>query len=507
MAKRSRGNPTWQPSADDFAQVVKEQNPWHMTQEVPDVWAHAVERPLSKYLWKRLTTNEPRRFELILGPRRVGKTTCMYQTVRRLLNEGIASNRLWWMRLDHPILMRFSLDILVRSIVTLTKADAKRPVFLFLDELNYSSEWDLWLKTFYDETWPIRIAGTSSSTAALHNRRMESGVGRWEEQYLAPYLFSEYLELIGDSRDIPEGNSLFDTLLAYIDKNISTDNLGERRRRFLLIGGFPELLLTGHSGDTQDEASLLLQSQRTLRNDAVERAVYKDIPQVFGVDDPMLLERLLYTLAGQLAGLLSPNTICSQLDGLSQPTFDRYLSYLEKAFLVFTLPNYSGNESSVQKRGRKLYFVDGAIRNAALQRGLAPLSNDAEMGLLIENMAAGHLHALSQQTQVRLYHWRDKDNEVDLIYDHPETPMAFEIGMNGSHHRRGLYTFISKYPRFSGRCFIVAPDVPARAPKVGSLDEIGTIPLDLFLMAVSSQAEKELRNNLHSGPKRTNANE
>ena len=78
------------------------------------------------------------------------------------------------------------------------------------------------------------------------------------------------------------------------------------------------------------------------------------------------------------------------------------------------------------------------------------------MGLLIENMVAGHLHALSQQTQVRLYHWRDKDNEVDLIYDHPEKPMAFEIGMNGSHHRRGLYTFVSKYPRFNGRCFIVA---------------------------------------------------
>jgi predicted AAA+ superfamily ATPase len=214
------------------------------------------------------------------------------------------------------------------------------------------------------------------------------------------------------------------------------------------------------------------------------------------VDDPMLLERLLYTLAGQLAGILSPNTICSHLDGLSQPTFDRYLSYLEKAFVVFTLPNYSGSEASVQKRGRKLYFVDGAIRNAALQRGLAPLSNDEEMGLLIENMAAGHLQALSQQTQVRLYHWRDKDNEVDLIYDHPEKPMAFEIGRADSHHRRGLYTFMSRYPRFTGRCFIVAPEGIPCSPKAGSFDEVGVIPLDVFLMAVSTQAEKELRNNL-----------
>ena len=198
---------------------------------------------------------------------------------------------------------------------------------------------------------------------------VEAASGRWEEQYLAPYLFSEYLELIEeDIGIIARRRKVF--LIFFLRLTLRQNNEQITSRSvvagFLLIGGFPELLLTEHSGRrTRRSISLLLQSQRTLRNDAVERAVYKDIPQVFGVDDPMLLERLLYTLAGQLAGLLSPNTICSQLDGLSQPTFDRYLSYLEKAFLVFTLPNYSGNESSVQKRGRKLYFVDGAIRNAA----------------------------------------------------------------------------------------------------------------------------------------------
>ena len=50
---------------------------------------------------------------------------------------------------------------------------------------------------------------------------------------------------------------------------------------------------------------------------------------------------------------------------MSAPTFHKYVSYLERAFLVFTLLNYSGSEMSKQKRGRKLYFVDGAVRNAA----------------------------------------------------------------------------------------------------------------------------------------------
>ena len=290
--------------------------------------------------------------------------------------------------------------------------------------------------------------------------------------------------------------TLYETLVACIRNPLSREGLAERRRRFLLTGGFPELLLSAQAAGQQDESSALLQSQRILRNDAVERAIYKDIPQVFGVDNPLLLERLLYTLAGQLAGILSPNAICSKLDSLSQPTFDRYLSYLERAFVVFALPNYSGNEASVQRRGRKLYFVDGAIRNAALQRGLAPLSNDEEMGLLIENMVAGHLHALSQQTQVRLYHWRDKDDEVDLIYDHPDGPLAFEVGSGGGHHRAGLYALMERYPKFRGRCFIVTPDVTPQEPKIGTFDEVGRVPLDMFLLAVSAQAEKELRNNL-----------
>jgi predicted AAA+ superfamily ATPase len=188
-----------------------------------------------------------------------------------------------------------------------------------------------------------------------------------------------------------------------------------------------------------------------------------------------------------VACVLSPQKLCQQLGGMSQPTFDKYLSYLERAFLVFTLPNYSGTEISVQRRGRKLYFVDGAVRNAALQRGVAPLSDQMEMGLLVENLVAGHLHALAQQTQVRLYHWREKDHEVDLIYDHPERPLAFEIGMSPRHSKEGLYQLAKVHPRFQGRCYMVAPNAPTSRPAENE-DKVGTLPLDLLLAALGQHA-------------------
>ena len=171
----------------------------------------------------------------------------------------------------------------------------------------------------------------------------------------------------------------------------------------------------------------------------------------------MALERLLYVLAGQITGLLSPSGICRDL-GLSQPTFDRYLSYLERAFLIFTLPNFSGYETRIQRRGRKLYIVDGAVRNAALQqRGLAPLDDPAEIGALIENLVAASVHTLAVHTGIRLHHWRDGNREVDLIFGDPSQPLAFEIGASIRHSRSGLAALIERHEHFRGHSYLVTP--------------------------------------------------
>lgn len=490
MAKRAA---PWEPGEDEYLRILGEQNPWHATGRVPEGLAMPVERPLARMLGRRLSSDVPRRFQLVLGPRRVGKTTAMYQTVRHLLASGVPASRLWWFRLDHPILLQLPLQDLARTATKASAATAESPVYLFLDELTYAKEWDLWLKTFYDEQWPVRILGTSSATAALRERHLESGVGRWEEQYLAPYLFDEYLGLLGrDPTTINVGRTLGETLAIAAEGAWWDPSIASLRQRFSLVGGFPELLLLGDSG--LDDETYLLRSQRVLRSDAVERAIYKDIPQAFGVGEPILLERLLYVLAGQMTGVLSPTAICTSL-GLSQPTFDKYVSFLERAFLVFTLPNYSGNEGKVQRRGRKLYFVDGAVRNAALQRGTAPLFDPREMGLLNENLAASHLHALSQQSQVRLFHWKENKDEVDLIYDDPVRPLAFEIGSSVSHHRRGLAALVARYPRFEGGAWYVAPGLPTRAPGVGG-DPVGTLPLELLLLAAGRQAASALARRL-----------
>ena len=109
----------------------------------------------------------------------------------QIRSNQIASGGFAW------IIRCFWTGILVTLLAKLSQHPKHRPMprLPLLDELTYAKDWDLWLKAFYDERWPIRIVGTSSATAAIRQRGTESGVGRWDEQFLAPYLFTEYLEL------------------------------------------------------------------------------------------------------------------------------------------------------------------------------------------------------------------------------------------------------------------------------------------------------------------------
>ncbi len=114
------------------------------------------------------------------------------------------------------------------------------------------------------------------------------------------------------------------------------------------------------------------------------------------------------------------------------------------------------------------------------------------MGLLYENAAAAHLYALALQEGVRLYHWRDGRTEVDLIFDHAESPAAFEITFASKHSTEGLEALIRRYPRFKGRAYLVAntlfPQSAAASP-----NGIGRLPYSLFLRVASEQVERALR--------------
>ena len=546
--------------------IIAEQNPWWQGLAIPDYLAPPTQRPLAKYLWKYILSSSLKRHLIILGPRRVGKTTVMYQTIQHLLRHQISADKIQWVRLDHPLLMTVDLGFIVQEAIKIAKATKKQPLYLFLDELVYAEKWDSWLKTFYDEHWPVVIIASSSATVALQKGR-ESGVGRWEEFHLSPYLLTELLALTGKNIEIPKYKKkicLFNTIKNFSQSLSHTQLNFEKERKLLIsLGGFPEFL-TGIKKEEdkflksfikatqkelkrhkipkmQEEIQVILEeakqenqanqisiikkmkdevfkietdiiekhkkqspeawlikeghyfykTREILRSDAIERAIYKDIPQSYRVDSPIILEKLLYVLAGQITGLLSPKGISKDISH-SSATLERYLNYLIQTYLVFTLSNYDKNERNIQRRQKKTYFVDIAIRNATLLKDREQIFNDpSELGKLHENLLASHLYHLGRPSGIRLFHWKRGNDEVDLIYDDPIHPMAFEIGTSKSHFRSGLKKFLKENPKFQKACYYVAPVLQFLSAEDSS-SGIGDLPLDLLLLAIGWQQDQAL---------------
>jgi len=68
--------------------------------------------------------------------------------------------------------------------------------------------------------------------------------------------------------------------------------------------------------------------------------------------------------------------------------------------------------------------------------------------------------------------------------------------MGAVRHRGGIAAFMHRFPRYKGRCYLVAPGAVPAAP---GIDGTGSIPLDLLLLAIGAQTEKELAARLAAG--------
>lgn len=471
-------------SLESILDVLAEHNPWWLDGKRPQVEAYR--RATTEGLARALTSERWERFLMLLGPRRVGKTTAMEQALDDLLAQGVDPHRLAWIRLDHPQLVREELGSVIRAIPGFATATRERPLYLFLDELTYAPDWDRWLKTFHDDKWPVRILGTSSSTAWLRTGQ-ESGAGRWSHLYMTPVLFGEALELLGQAAlpapPVPEGEpSLGRYLSEFFHLPLPPGYGSVLLKFFVLLGGFPRLLKDPQFRDPSRLEGSLRHAQSMLRDDVVDRVVYKDIPQFFEVRSPLELEKLVAVMGSRLAGIFSAQDISGDVS-LSRMAVENYSKYLEAAYLIFFLTGYGGSEGTVQRRGRKLYFVDAAVRNAALLRGVRPLHDATELGHLYENAAASHLWAFATQAGVRVHHYREGKAEVDLILDHPNDPWAFEVASSDKHSTAGLVAFEQKYKKFAGRCVLLAPAAAMSGPRAPQPGVPGLLPLESFLTA------------------------
>ncbi len=357
-----------------------------------------------------------RRSVILCGARRTGKTTVMYQTIDKLINDGISPKNIIFVSFDHPLLKLCSIDKVIEIYRSNISSDSE--IYCFFDEIQYASEWNKWLKILYDTNPHMHIMATGSASPILKDKVSESGLGRWTIIHVPTLSFYEYCQLLNIS--VPALSQVVKpTQLYQKSKQEQTDIFNKLSClqvhfiRYLQVGGFPELALS------HDD----IYAQRILREDIVDKALKRDLPSIYGIRNITDIEKLFLYLCYTSSNIINIATISKELDGVSRNTIDKYIEYLESANLIYVSPSISTGPKQVLKGQNKIYIADAAMRNAVLLKD--DITNDPdELGVIAETAVYKHIKSFyyNDNTKIGYYRGDKKEKEIDIVVKSIKVP-------------------------------------------------------------------------------------
>lgn len=140
---------------------------------------------------------------VLRGPRQIGKTTLLNQTIDALMKEGVDSRRIFRVQFDElpelkkvsePILelSRWFAETILGKSLNQAAIDGEQ-AFIFLDEVQNLADWAPQLKHLVDIN-PVRVLVTGSSALRIEAGR-DSLAGRISTLEMGPLLLREIAEL------------------------------------------------------------------------------------------------------------------------------------------------------------------------------------------------------------------------------------------------------------------------------------------------------------------------
>lgn len=450
--------------------ALYEQNPWWISGVVPEEFIKPIKTLKTPFkrrdffvLRDKLAEKE---ITAIIGPRQVGKTTILHQLVDFLIQEKkIDPKRVLYFSFDYPRLeprtsINDVLDTYATSVLRETFQELRAHVHVLLDEVCRVEGWSKLLKGWYDLKHPIKFVVSHSSSSEVLRGASESLVGRIAPFIMLPLKFVDIVRFHhGETGEVVNHLSMqarealaqaikngdvegfFDSL-----KKVRSaltpheDSLKALLQMYLLKDGYPGLL---------DESSLRACTQKL--KDYLSLTLYKDVVQIFGVRDPVVLEELVVLLADASSSLVEysalSRTLSTKLD-----TVKNYLDYLEAVFLISRAEFYSKSRAARIKKRDKVYVTNVGLRNALLgQLEESLLGDTALVGKVVETLVHEHclrLYFYLAGPPVKLFYWRTPGgNEVDMVMEVSRRLIPIEVtyGVSISKELRGINEFMKRH--------------------------------------------------------------
>lgn len=339
---------------------------------------------------------------ILMGPRRVGKTVMVYQTLDALLNSGVPPQNLLYVSLETPIYTGLSLEQIINLFQDLHSHKHNSELYVVFDEIQYLAQWEVHLKSLVDSYPSHKYIATGSAAAALKLKSKESGAGRFTEFLLPPLTFAEYLNFIDKESLLRHERN------EYTDSWIAND-ITELNREFinyLNFGGYPEAVFS---------PVIQKDSERYIKSDIIDKVLLRDLPSLYGISDVQELNKLFNSIAYNTGNEVSLEAL-SKNSGVAKNTIKRYIEYLEAAFLIKIVSRVDDNGAKFKRAvSFKVYLTNPSMRAALF----GPVrSDDSAMGALTETAIFSQWFHNPSITD-RLHYARWKKGEVDLAYINP----------------------------------------------------------------------------------------
>jgi predicted AAA+ superfamily ATPase len=366
---------------------------WESGQIAEQFRAFQKQRAYFDGFMRLVTQKAVRRAVVLMGPRRVGKTVMLQQAIRRLIETGVAPKAILYVSVETPVYTGVPLETLLRYFRERHGHETNARLYVFFDEIQYHKDWEVHLKSLVDTFPNVRFVASGSSAAALRLKSRESGAGRFTDFILPPLTFAEFLRFTDRetfTQETPADNIDIEALnAAFVD--------------YINFGGFPEAVMVPAVRERMNQF---------IAGDIIDKVLLRDLPSLYGIDDPQELNRLFATLAYNTGGEISLDEL-SKSSPIAKNTLKKYLEYLEAAFLIRRIYRIDHREGRRFKKQThfKVYLANPSMR-AALFGNVA--ADDEAMGRLAETAIVSQF-AHSDWGQ-DLFYARWGDREVDLVH-------------------------------------------------------------------------------------------
>ena len=313
--------------------------------------------------------------KVVLGPRRAGKSVFSLMLLR-----------------DHDF-MYFDFDDEVLAVEgSIGTAELMKELHstygniktILFDEIQNLPAWELFVNRLHREGYNLVLTG---SNARLLSMELATHLtGRHMPIELLPFDFKEFLkgkkfEIDPEYKSLPEKHGQLLNLLDH----------------YLLNGGFPEVVVSNL--DPADYLEVLFDS-----------LLFKDVVKRHRVKFSTQISTLGSHLVNNFASLYTLNKLMKTLNLKSVHTVAKYTSYLEEAYLIFSLSRYSPKSRQRINSPKKVYVVDnGFISAKAIQ-------HSPDRGKLMENLVFTELVKHGAKPNRDLFYYKTRnDREVDFV--------------------------------------------------------------------------------------------